>query len=231
MRPLCVDLDGTLVKSDTLVDSLLLMVRTHPLDALKTPFWVLRGKAAFKERVTSAVSLDVANLPYNRPLLAYLEEQCAEGRKLYLATGADDRIASRVAAHLGIFEGVLASDGRTNLTGHHKLSSIQERFQGGFDYVGNASPDIPLLAGAVEPMVANPNLALRTQIKAQNISIARIFEDRKPLARALAKAVRPHQWAKNVLLLIPLLLAHSLGLRLIQPGRFVNVYRQRSARY
>jgi 4-hydroxybenzoate polyprenyltransferase len=215
IRPLCVDLDGTLVKSDTLIDSLLLLIRAHPLDALKTPFWVMRGKAAFKERVTSAVSLDVANLPYNRPLLAYLEEQCAEGRKLYLATGADDRVASRVAAHLGIFEGVLASDGRTNLTGHHKLASIQERFKDGFDYVGNASPDLPLLAGAVEPMVANPNLALRTQIKAQNISIARTFEDRKPVARAIAKAVRPHQWAKNVLLLIPLLLAHSLGLRLI----------------
>ena len=75
VRPLCVDLDGTLVKSDTLVDSLLLLVRVHPLTALKTPFWLLSGKAAFKERVTSAVSLDIAHLPYNRPLLAYLKEQ------------------------------------------------------------------------------------------------------------------------------------------------------------
>jgi 4-hydroxybenzoate polyprenyltransferase len=215
VRPLCVDLDGTLVKSDTLVDSLLLLIRAHPLIALKTPFWTLRGKAAFKERVTSAVSLDVVHLPYNRPLLAYLEEQHAKGRKLYLATGADGGIASRIAEHLGIFEGVLASDGRTNLTGNHKLASIQERFKDGFDYVGNARPDLPLLAGSIEPMVANPDLALKTLLNARNIAVSRTFEDRRPVMRAIVRAIRPHQWAKNVLLLVPLLLSHNLGFRLV----------------
>ena len=215
VRPLCVDLDGTLVKSDTLVDSLLLLIRAHPWIALKTPFWMVRGKAAFKERVTSTVSLDVVHLPYNRPLLAYLEEQHAEGRKLYLATGADARIASRIAEHLGIFDGVLASDGRTNLTGNQKLTSIQERFTDGFDYVGNARPDLPLLAGSIEPMVANPDLSLKTLLNARNIAISRTFEDRRPVMRAILKAIRPHQWAKNVLLLVPLLLSHNLGLRLV----------------
>ena len=215
MRPLCVDLDGTLVKSDTLVDSLLLLARTHPLVALRAPFWVMRGKAAFKERVTSTVSLDVANLPYNRPLLAYLQEQREEGRKLYLATGADERIATRIADHLGIFDGVLASDGRTNLTGDHKLASLAERFQDGFDYVGNARADVPLLAGAIEPMVANPDFALKSRFKSANIAVSRSFEDRRPFARAIVKAIRPHQWAKNVLLLVPLLLSHNLGLRLV----------------
>ncbi len=213
-RPLCVDLDGTLVKSDTLVDSLLLLARTHPFVALRTPLWVMRGKAAFKQKIASFVSLDVAHLPYNRPLLAYLEEQRAAGRRLYLATGADDRIATRIAAHLGLFDGVLASDGLTNLTGHHKLASLRERFAEGFDYVGNARPDLPLLAGSVEPMVANPDLALRARLKAGKIAVARTFEDRRSPARAIGKAIRPHQWAKNVLLLVPLLLAHNLGLRL-----------------
>jgi len=214
-RPLCVDLDGTLVKSDTLIDSLLLLARTHPLVALRTPFWVMRGKASFKDRVTSVVSLDVANLPYNRPLLAYLQEQHEEGRRLYLATGADGKIATRIAEHLGIFDGVLASDGHTNLTGHHKLANLRERFQDGFDYVGNARPDLPLLAGATEAMVANPDLALKSRLKAANLVVARSFEDRRPLTRAIAKAIRPHQWAKNVLLLVPLLLSHNLGLRLV----------------
>jgi 4-hydroxybenzoate polyprenyltransferase/phosphoserine phosphatase len=209
-----VDLDGTLVKSDTLVDSLLLLARTHPFVALRTPLWVMRGKAAFKQKIASFVSLDVAHLPYNRPLLAYLEEQRAAGRRLYLATGADDRIATRIAAHLGLFDGVLASDGLTNLTGHHKLASLRERFAEGFDYVGNARPDLPLLAGSVEPMVANPDLALRARLKAGKIAVARTFEDRRSPARAIGKAIRPHQWAKNVLLLVPLLLAHNLGLRL-----------------
>jgi len=211
MRPLCVDLDGTLVKSDTLVDSLLLLVRARPLAALKTPAWALQGKAAFKEKVASMVALDAANLPYNRPLLAYLLERHAEGRPLYLATGADGGLAARIAEHLGIFAGVLASDGRTNLTGHNKLASLRQRFGSGFDYIGNARPDVPLLAGSVEPMVANPDRSLRAQLKAKKIPVARTFEDRRPALRAMAKAIRPHQWAKNILLLVPLLLSHTLA--------------------
>src|SRR5208282_2247595 len=94
-RPLCVDLDGTLVKSDTLVDSLLFLVRTHPLEALKVPLWALEGKAALKSKVASLVSLDVEHLPYNSPLLAYLLEQRDEGREIYLTTGADHKLATR----------------------------------------------------------------------------------------------------------------------------------------
>ena len=212
IRPLCVDLDGTLIKSDTLIDSLLVLVRANPLAALRTPLWALRGKAALKDKVTSIVSLDVTHLPYNRPLLKYLEEQNTEGRKLYLATGADGRLATRIAEHLGIFAGVLASDGQTNLTGHNKLASLQKKFATGFDYIGNARPDLPLLAESVEPMVANPNFSLTALLKARKIYISQVFEDRKPAPRAILKALRPHQWAKNLLLLVPLLLAHTVKL-------------------
>ncbi len=215
MRALCVDLDGTLVKSDTLVDSLLLLVRLRPWTALRLPFWALHGKAAFKAKVTSLVSLDVENLPYNQPLLCFLEEQHAEGRKIYLATGADASMAERIAERLGIFSGVLASDGRTNLIGRNKLTELRARFDMGFDYIGNARADLPLLAGAKEPMVANPHFALRALLKARGISITRSFEDRRPPLRALAKAIRPHQWAKNVLLLAPLLLSHTLRSRAV----------------
>ncbi|HEX8813119.1 MAG TPA: prenyltransferase, partial [Terracidiphilus sp.] len=109
------DLDGTLVKSDTLIDSLLLLVRKHPLQAFGIPAWILRGKAAFKKEVTSRVSLDVVHLPYNRPLIAWLREQKEAGRQIYLTTGADSQLAERVALHLGLFHDVLASDGETNL--------------------------------------------------------------------------------------------------------------------
>ena len=153
-RPLCVDLDGTLVKSDTLVDSLLLLVRSRPLDALKTPLWALRGKANLKREVTTRVTLDVEHLPYNRPLLEYLMAQRGDGRKLYLATGADAGLADRIARHLNIFEGVLSSDGTTNLTGSNKLASFRSRFAGDFDYIGNARLDLPLLSAATTPMLA-----------------------------------------------------------------------------
>jgi beta-phosphoglucomutase-like phosphatase (HAD superfamily) len=102
--PLCVDLDGTLVRSDTLIDSLLVMLGSDPWKILSLVLKVPHGKAAFKAFVTDSVQLDVEHLPYNRKLVQYLEQERANGREIYLATGADVRLARRVADHLGLFD-------------------------------------------------------------------------------------------------------------------------------
>ncbi len=212
LRPLCVDLDGTLVKSDTLIDSLLVLLRTRPLATFGLPAQVLRGKAAFKAYVTGHVTLDVAHLPYNRKLLHYLQEERRTGRAIYLATGADERLARRVADHLGVFTGVLGSDGTTNLTGNRKLDSLRSRLGScEFDYIGNDTPDLPLLARAAEPQVANPSLSLRRKLRARGIRPTRTFEERGHLFQSAIKALRPHQWAKNLLIFLPLLLAHVIA--------------------
>lgn len=212
MRPLCVDLDGTLVKSDTLVDSLLLLARGQPLSAVCAPLWLRGGKAAFKARVASRVTLDVEHLPWNREVLEYLAAQRAAGRRLYLVTGADVSVAQRVADHLGLFDDVLASDGATNRTGNHKLAGLRERFAEGFDYIGNAGPDGAVLAGCGEAMVANPTRALRAKIRSGRIPVSRKFDDRAGWSRSILRAIRLHQWAKNVLIFVPLLLAHVFKL-------------------
>lgn len=213
MRPLCVDLDGTLVKSDTLVDSLLVLVRTQPLAAASSPLWLRGGKAAFKAQMSARVALDVDHLPWNREVLDYLTEQRATGRKVYLVTGADAGLAQRVADRLGIFDGVLASDGVTNRTGDRKLSSLREHFaESGFDYIGNAGPDGPVLAGCGEAMVANPTRSLRAMIRSGRIPVSRSFHDRASRWKSLLKAIRLHQWAKNVLIFVPLVLAHVFRL-------------------
>ncbi|MGA9720384.1 MAG: UbiA family prenyltransferase [Acidobacteriaceae bacterium] len=209
-RPLCVDLDGTLVKSDTLVDSLLSLVRTRPLEALKAPLWALKGKASLKREVTARVTLNVEHLPYNRPLLEYLMAQRGEGRKLYLATGADAGLADRIAQHLNIFEGVLSSDGATNNIGSNKLNGFRNRFAGDFDYVGNARPDLPLLAAAAIPMLANPSAGLRMAMRARGLKAQQTFTDHTTPLRTFIKAIRVHQWAKNTLIFVPPLLAHSV---------------------
>jgi 4-hydroxybenzoate polyprenyltransferase/phosphoserine phosphatase len=216
-RPLCVDLDGTLVKSDTFVDSLMVLARRQPTACFRTPLWAFKGKAHLKSQVASMVTLDVAHLPYNRPLLDYLRDEHAAGRKLYLATGADRVLARKIAAHLGIFEDVMASDGALNLTGQNKLQHLEQRFAAdGFDYIGNALPDLPLLQGAQQAMVANPDLRLSIALKSRKVKVSRNFLDRARLPVALAKALRVHQWAKNLLVFLPLLLAHSL-----HPAKFI----------
>jgi 4-hydroxybenzoate polyprenyltransferase/phosphoserine phosphatase len=208
-QPLCVDLDGTLVKSDTLYDSVLAMARQHPASVLQLPGGLGQGKAALKRHITSTVELNVAHLPYNRELLQYLEQQYAAGRLIYLATAADTALAERVAAHLGIFAGVLASDGSTNLAGKNKLAAFQARFGDQFTYIGNALPDATLLANCLDPMVANPTSALKAAMRRDKITPVRSFIDAPSSLKTWLKAVRLHQWSKNVLIFLPLLLAHD----------------------
>lgn len=212
---LCVDLDGTLVKSDTLVDSTLALARYHPQLLLRIPGWLLEGKAALKRHITSAVSLDVAHLPYNRELLQFLEQQHSTGRPIYLTTAADSALAERVAAHLGLFDGVLASDGELNLAGHNKLAAFRNAFGEDFCYIGNALADLPLLQNCKNPMVANPTAGLRAALNKAHIAPVRIFNERASPFKSWLKAIRIHQWAKNVLIFLPVLLAHALNLALL----------------
>jgi 4-hydroxybenzoate polyprenyltransferase/phosphoserine phosphatase len=212
---LCVDLDGTLVKSDTLHDSALAVARHHPAALLKIPGWLMQGKAALKKHLAGTVKLDVAHLPYNRELLQFLEQQRATGRPIYLATAADADTANRIAAHLGIFTGVLASDGKLNLAGKNKLAAFQSRFGNNFSYIGNALPDLPLLLHCHEPMVANPTPALRAALSKSGVKPVRAFEERASPFKSWLKAIRLHQWAKNVLIFLPIILAHALAPGLI----------------
>jgi 4-hydroxybenzoate polyprenyltransferase/phosphoserine phosphatase len=206
---LCVDLDGTLVKSDTLHDSALAVARHHPAALLSIPGWLAQGKAALKRHLANTVQLDVTHLPYNRELLLYLEQQRSTGRPIYLATAADADTANRIAAHLGLFTGVLASNGQLNLAGKNKLAAFQSLFGDNFSYIGNALPDLPLLQHCHEPMVANPTPGLRAALRKSRIIPVHTFDERPAPLKSWLKAIRLHQWAKKVLIFLPLLLAHA----------------------
>jgi 4-hydroxybenzoate polyprenyltransferase/phosphoserine phosphatase len=211
LPPLCVDLDGTLVRSDTLVDSLLVLLRKRPLRAFGLIPKLFEGKAAFKAYAARYAHLDVAHLPYNRALVSFLQQEQRQGRTIYLATGADGSTAERVAKHLGFFAGVLASDGVTNLIGKNKLERMRQQLDSEeLDYIGNAHSDLPLLAHARRPMVANPTLRLRWAMRRRGLCAAESFVERGSLPRLLIKAIRLHQWAKNLLIFAPLLLSHNL---------------------
>lgn len=206
---LCVDLDGTLVKSDTLADAACFFLRRAPLSAWRLPLWLLGGKARLKAEVAKRAPLDATRLPYNAAVRRYLQAERRKGRTIYLTTGADTGLAARVAAHIGVFDGVLASDGKTNLIRGAKLKRLKERF-GLFDYIGNSRADLDLLAGSRVAMMANPTLGLRFALRARHIHVSETFLDRRPPLRTLAKAIRVHQWAKNFLLFVPLLMSHQL---------------------
>ena len=154
--PLVVDLDGTLIKTDLLWESLAQLLRRNPLMLFAVLFWWTRGRAFLKRQLARRVTIDPAALPYHDPFLTFLWEQKAAGRKLILATASDRDMALPVAAHVGLFDEVLGSDGKTNLRSANKLKALTEKFgERGFDYAGNSAPDLVVWRGAREAIVVN----------------------------------------------------------------------------
>lgn len=212
--PLCVDLDGTLIRSDLLLESLLLLLKRNPLYLFLAVFWLLRGgKAALKAEIASRVSLNPAALPYNKELLAWLKSERADGRSLWLCTAANEKLAAAVAHHLDLFDGVLASDSTNNVAGQRKADQLVERFgRGGFDYCGNEARDMAIWRCARGAIVVNAPAALEKAVAADSSAhVLRTFPASTDRLRAVVRALRPHQWAKNVLVLVPLFTAHRLG--------------------
>jgi hypothetical protein len=145
LRPLYVDMDGTLLATDVLWELLVLLLKTRPALLLRVPFWLLKGKASLKRELVSQIDLNPALLPYHEPVLAFLIRERRRSRRIILATAADRLVAERVAHHLGLFSAVLASDGRVNLAGRAKLLAILHHADGAaFDYIGNSWADLPI---------------------------------------------------------------------------------------
>jgi 4-hydroxybenzoate polyprenyltransferase/phosphoserine phosphatase len=207
--PLCVDLDGTLIATDLLVEGLVAICGNRHVLA-RLPRLFATNRARFKQNVAELAELDVSLLPYNRPLLAFLREQKASGRRLVLATAADARVAQAVADHLGLFDEIISSDGEHNLKGEAKARALVARFGlHGFAYAGNESSDLAVWRVACSAVIVNAPRAVREAV-GQHTPVEAQFEERPSLVRAALRAMRPHQWAKNLLVFVPLITAHAV---------------------
>ncbi|HEX3397407.1 MAG TPA: UbiA family prenyltransferase [Steroidobacteraceae bacterium] len=207
--PLCVDLDGTLTPVDTLHESLLGLARQAPAALWRLPLWLSQGKARLKREVASRIAFDAARLPLNPQLLGWLKEEHAQGRRLVLATAADAKIAEHVATHVGLFDQVIASNGESNLSAETKTAALVKHFgMRGFDYVGNESTDEPVWAAANKAIVVGGS---RQAERASRVAqVERVFPGPNSTAMTWIKAMRLHQWVKNVLIFLPALLAHKI---------------------
>lgn len=164
--PLIVDLDGTLIDGDTLHLSLRALARNRPWVVPVLPFMVLTGRARFKSFVSGHVSLDAARLPYRSDVVDFVKRERAAGRRVLLATAAHHQIADAVAAHLGLFDGVIASDGRHNAKGDGKVESIRGMLgDSEFDYIGDSLPDVPVFKAARKSYLVCPSPALADAVR------------------------------------------------------------------
>jgi len=207
--PLCIDLDGTLLKTDTLYELALRVLKKSPWLVFYLPLVLLQGKAALKKYLSGQCDLDADLLPYNRDFLAFLTKQYKEGRKLVLVTGCYEKTARSIATHLGIFSSVIATSSSVNLTGKNKAQHLVKEFGAkAFDYAGNDTVDIPVWEQSRECFLVNCT-SMNKKIIERRIKFTNAFDERNIGLKPYIKAIRLHQWAKNTLLIMSALTAQT----------------------
>ncbi|MGY2137209.1 UbiA family prenyltransferase [Pseudomonas reactans] len=208
--PLVIDLDGTLLRSDLLLETSVAFVRTHPFQLLKPLRWLTKGKAALKEGLALASQIDVSVLPYDTDVIRVIEEERRNGRTIVLATASHYTLAERIAEHLQLFDQVLATDAGRNLSAHRKRDLLIELYgKGGFDYAGNSNDDLPVWAAARRAYIVNPERGVESRGRALG-NVEQVIQSNRSGPKDWLKAMRLHQWMKNALIFVPLLAAHQM---------------------
>ncbi len=209
--PLVVDLDGTLVRTDLLCEVLFTLLRHRPWRFLLLLPALLRGRAALKARVAAEIELDPHRLPWNEAVVEFVQARAATGQPIWLATAADQRHAETVARHLGLFDRIFASSPGHNLKGWRKVEALRKVAPAGFDYIGDAGADWPLLLEARRGWTAGPAAErLARAASRRGARVEALPGDDSPTGGgiSLVQLIRPHQWLKNALVLLPLVTAH-----------------------
>lgn len=208
--PLFVDLDGTLLKSDLTVESLLLLLRHNPLYLFVLPFWLSKGLAYLKHQIAQRIDLDAGEIAVNEELFAYLNKEKDRGRSLTLISASSQKYVDAVADRFNLFENSIGSSETYNMKGRKKLAHI-EKLTGGaaFAYAGNSTADIPLWQAATEVVKVNCSTDLYRANSNNQTELE--FDTPTPWLPQLLRAMRPHQWLKNGLIFVPLVLAHRIN--------------------
>jgi len=185
-------------------------VRSRPLQLLKPLGWLTKSKATLKEGLALATDIDVSVLPYDTQVIEFIETERNMGRRVVLATASHHTLAERIAEHLQLFDQVMASDSERNLSAHRKRDLLIEHFgEQGFDYMGNSHDDMQVWAAARKAYVVNPESGVEKKARAQG-NVAQVILSNISGPRDWLKALRLHQWMKNVLIFVPLLASHQL---------------------
>ena len=206
--PIVVDLDGTLSKTDTLHEGIVSVFLRKPQKIIGLIFSLFKGKTIFKEYVTKTVTQNAETFCYRYNFIDYLKREKRHGRKIHLVTASNQKIADSVQGHLNFFDSVKGSDTKFNLKGVNKLTWLKKHFPHGFIYCGDHKVDIPIWNDSVGAILVGEGTRFRSKIKPEVPSL--LFEDPKVnMLQVWLKQLRIHQWAKNILIFVPLFLAHE----------------------
>lgn len=207
--PLCVDLDGTLIKTDTLFEACLILFKQNFFILFNLVFWVFHGKSYLKGKVFSRVILPIETFPVSKTFLKFLESEHQKGREIVLVTASHRLIAEKIKTRFSFFSDIIATQCKINLKGQNKRLVLNERFgAGNYDYAGNSEADLAIWQDARHCVVVNASRNLIQKVKRLNKPVT-IFEPKQFKLKTFFKALRVHQYAKNLLVFVPLLASHS----------------------
>ena len=199
--PLVVDLDGTLIKTDVLIETINKLILHNFFNIFKILFWLIKGRLFLKNKLADNISLDFKNFPFNQKLLDWLIAEKNNGRKIYLATASHEKVAKSLVEHLNLFDDVYATDSSQNLKGHQKAKLLREKFPKGFDYIGNSFADMPIFMEAKASILVTGSQKLINNVK-NKTKISKIFNPKvESTFFSFIKTLRIHQWSKNFLIL------------------------------
>lgn len=205
--PLVVDIDGTFLKTDLLFEGFWQALGKAPLATIMAAATLFFDRPRLKARIADLADVRIDLLPINTAVLELIERAKSEGREVLFASAANHTLVDHLAELYGLEGDNLASDGRTNMKGSTKAKALVERFgKGGYAYAGDAAADLPVWMSAAEAIVVGPNPSAVEKLNSSGIKVTELPQTWS--RRGMVKSVRPHQWVKNVLLLLPLIAAH-----------------------
>ena len=214
-NPLCVDLDRTLIKTDILLESVLALFRTHLRYIFLLPFWLLQGKAYLKAQLARRIVIDVAALPYNEEVVDFIRAEKSKGRDIILVTATSRIYAEQIAKYLELFSDVVSSDEKVNLKSEKKRSKLDLLYgDKGYDYIGDSSADVVVWQGAKKSLLVGSQRK-KNQFENNGLLFDKVFSgdlsSHYNRIKIWIRALRIHQWAKNILIFVPLFLSHRVN--------------------
>ncbi len=216
---LAVDLDGTLVNTDTLFEALAENLGRRPvwtlLQMIQLPFAIARVKA----RIQSEGQIDIPTLPVNEQVLAYCRQSKLEGRPVWLVSAADQGVVTKMADHFGVFDRAVGSDGATNNKGSAKGAFLQKVAPEGFEYVGDSRADLKVWVKAKAASLVGGGNGRARAVEKMGVTIAHRFDRPKRGVGAWLKALYLHRWAKNGLIFVPAIVTTQIA----DPSIFVTL--------
>ena len=205
--PLVVDLEGALLRSNMLFELLVSALSVAPAQTVLAVKELSKGPYLFSRRLSEIAELDVETVPVREDFALFLRQESAAGREIYLISAEDQSIVEKISKRFAFFRTLdCQTRARGVTTATEKPAFLAKRFPDGFVYAGCGTDDVFRSDAAKGAVIISNDHSICEALRADGKIIEGIFSQQTSQGLAWLQAIRPHQWAKNLVVLVPLLL-------------------------